>query len=153
MALIDFSGSFPKTVKDEVIALLDKNHKYKCKDYNKRSCDISGYTSITNFAKILLYYMYATTSYMTCLEHNLTQNEQEELYLIRNIKSFMQYNDNPQYVYTSFMSNTDKEKEIIKLTKTKEYLNTNIAPLYKDNPSYIQNLNNQIQNYINYLQK
>jgi protoheme ferro-lyase len=65
----------------------------------------------------------------------------------------MQYNDNPQYVYTSFMSNTDKEKEIIKLTKTKEYLNTNIAPLYKDNPSYIQNLNNQIQNYINYLQK
>lgn len=153
MALIEFSGSFPKTVKDEVIALLDKNHKYKCKDYNKRSCDISGYTSIPNFAKILLYYMYATTSYMTCSESNLIQEEKEELSLIQNLRGFIQYGDNPQYVYTSFMSNTDKEKEITKLIKTKQYLNTNIAPLYQDNPYYIQSLNNKIQQYITYLQK
>lgn len=152
MALIEFSGSFPIKVKEDVIALLDNTHKYKCKNYNKRSCDISGHTFLKNWAKILLFYMYSSTSYMTMNNtRDFTEAEQEELNTIHTLRLMLQYRDSPQYVYPARMSKVEQQKQITKLTKTKEYLNRIAPSTFDENTCIAQILNERIQADLDYL--
>ena len=152
MTPIYFSASFPLKVKDQVLALLNTKPKPKCKKYNTRSCDISGYTSTTNLGKILIYYMYSTSSYAIANNPNITtKEEKEELHIIYKLKTIIQSNDTPQYIYPFYMSEINKQQNIQELTKIKNYLNTIIAPLYEKNSYFIKDINDNIQNRLNYI--